>query len=37
MVCVLIEQLRPARPQKSLNGDRQTSPNGDKQTFPSGS
>ena len=35
MVCVTyvqIEQLVPARPPKSLNGNIQTSPNGDIQT-----
>ena len=35
VTCVLIEQLVPARPPKSLNGDRQTSPNGHIQTSPS--
>ena len=35
VTCVLIEQLMPARPPKSLNEHRQTFPNGDIQTdFP---
>ena len=29
VTCVLIEQLVPARPSKSLKGHRETSPNGD--------
>ena len=36
VTCVLIEQLVPARPPKSLTGLRQTSPYGDGQTSPNG-
>ena len=35
MVCVTYVQIGPARPPRSLNGDRQTFPNGNIQTdFP---